>query len=196
VSTVAAARPAPPAPGAGVLGPQLRRLRLARAMTLDALAARVGLDKGYLSRLERGRKAPSIATLLRLSVALGAPVAELLGEALPEDAVHVTRAGRRRRGAADAAAHGLEMLTRGGAPLAASLVRPAGEFGADGAQDHAGEELVLVLEGAVELAFADRSFLLKVGDAADFPGHLPHRLRRAGTAPAVALVVVARGALG
>uniref|UniRef100_UPI0036F2AA57 helix-turn-helix domain-containing protein n=1 Tax=Siccirubricoccus deserti TaxID=2013562 RepID=UPI0036F2AA57 len=42
----------------GVLGPQLRRLRGVRGLTLDALAAAVGLDKGFLSRLERGRRRP------------------------------------------------------------------------------------------------------------------------------------------
>ncbi len=42
-------------PPAGALGPQMRRLRQARGLTLDALAEAVGLDKGYLSRLERGQ---------------------------------------------------------------------------------------------------------------------------------------------
>jgi transcriptional regulator with XRE-family HTH domain len=184
------ARAAPPA--SGVLGPQLRRLRQARGLTLDALAEAVGLDKGFLSRLERGRKSPSVATLLRLSAALGVPVAELLGEALPEDAIRVTRAARRRREAPGPASHGIEALTQGAAPLAAFIIHLAGEFAEDGPHEHEGEELLYVLSGAVELAFADRSLMLRQGDAAEFPGHLPHRLRRVGAAPAGVLVAVAR----
>ena len=170
----------------GILGPQLRRLRLSRGLTLDGLAAVVGLDKGYLSRLERGRKSPSVAALLRLAAALGVTVAELLGEALPEDAVRVSRAARRRGGP------GVEALTGGDAPLAAFLVHPGAEFAEDGPHEHEGEELLYVLAGRIELAFADRSMVLEAGDAAEFAGHLPHRLRRLGEAPAAALVAIAR----
>jgi transcriptional regulator with XRE-family HTH domain len=172
----------------GVLGPQLRRLRGARGLTLDALAAAVGLDKGFLSRLERGQKAPSVATLLRLSVALGVPVAELLGEALPADAVRITRAARR-----PGEAPGVEALTRGDAPLAAFIVHPGADFAEDGPHEHEGEELLYVLAGSIELAFTDRSLILGQGDAAEFAGHLPHRLRRIGAAAAAVLIVVARG---
>jgi transcriptional regulator with XRE-family HTH domain len=180
----------------GILGPQLRRLRQARGLTLDALAEGVGLDKGYLSRLERGQKAPSVATLLRLSASLGVPVAELLGEALPEDAVRVTRAARRRRSDAGPATHGIEMLTEGRAPLAAFIIHPAAAFAEDGPHEHEGEELLFVLEGRIELAFADRSLLLAAGDAVEFAGHLPHRLRRIGAEPAAVLVAVARAGRG
>ena len=180
----------------GILGPQLRRLRQARGLTLDALAEAVGLDKGFLSRLERGRKAPSVATLLRLSGSLGVPVAELLGEALPADAVRVSRAGRRRRSPGGATTHAMEMLTEGRAPLAAFIIHPAAAFAEDGPHEHEGEELLYVLEGRIELAFADRSLLLAAGDAVEFAGHLPHRLRRIGAEPAAVLVAVARAGRG
>lgn len=176
----------------GIFGPQLRRLRLERRMTLEALAEAVGLDKGYLSRLERGQKSPSVAALLRLAAALAVPVAQLLGEELPADAVRVSRAARRRRSAAAHGQHGVEALTRGDAPLAAFVIRLGPDFAEDGPHEHAGEEMLYVLHGTVELAFADRSLLLRDGDAAEFPGHLPHRLRRVGAAPAAVLVAVAR----
>ncbi|MDB5373250.1 MAG: hypothetical protein JWP04_1892 [Belnapia sp.] len=179
-------------PASGVLGPQLRRLRQARRLTLDALAEAVGLDKGFLSRLERGQKAPSVATLLRLAASLGVPVAELLGESLPQDAVRVTRAAGRRRSAPGAAGHGLETLTEGRTPLAGFIIHLSTGFAEDGPHAHAGEELLYVLSGRVELAFADRSLMLASGDAVEFAGHLPHRLRRIGAEPAAVLVAVAQ----
>jgi transcriptional regulator with XRE-family HTH domain len=175
------------------LGARLRVLRQSREMTLDALAEATGLDKGYLSRLERGMKNPSIATVLRLSEALEVPVAELFGERLAEHAVRVTRARDRLSvSPAGDSAHGIEALSRDGAALEAFVLHPAAEFSADGHAEHAGEELFFVLRGTVELRFADRGFVLEPGDCAQFPGHLPHRIRRVGAEPASALVAVAR----
>jgi transcriptional regulator with XRE-family HTH domain len=175
------------------MGARLRALRQSRELTLDALAEMASLDKGYLSRLERGQKNPSIATVLRLSEALDVPVAELFGERLAEHAVRVTRARDRLSvSPTGATAHGIEALSRDGSALEAFVLHPAAEFSTEGHAEHAGEELFFVLHGTVELRFADRGFVLEAGDCAQFPGHLPHRIRRVGTEPASALVAVAR----
>jgi transcriptional regulator with XRE-family HTH domain len=168
-------------PGAG-----LRSLRLQAGLTLDALAAATGLDKGYLSRLERGLKGPSIATVLKLSAALDVPVSQLFGEELSHDAVRIGRAEQRRRNAS------FEVLTQTDGALAAFIVHLDGAGGQDGLLDHDGEELLLVLSGTIELRFADRGFVLEPGDCAQFAGHLPHRLRQIGERPASAMVAVAR----
>ena len=60
---------------------------------LDALAARVGVHKGHLSRIERGQKAPSLATLEAIAMGLGASMSELFGEKAAADDVIVARAG-------------------------------------------------------------------------------------------------------
>jgi len=176
------------------LAARLGALRQERGLTLDALAEATGLDKGYLSRLERGLKGPSVATLLRLSQALDVSVAELLGERLAEHAVRVTRAASRLPGApAGGATHGLEGLTRDGSALEAFVIHPAAEFATDGPMaEHAGEELFFVLTGTIELRFVDRGVVLEAGDCAQFPGSLPHRLRRIGPGPASALIAVAK----
>ena len=46
-----------------MLGPRLRHIRQEKGLTLGALAAATGLDKGFLSRLERGSKRPSVEIL-------------------------------------------------------------------------------------------------------------------------------------
>jgi transcriptional regulator with XRE-family HTH domain len=178
---------------AAAVGARLRNLRQGRDMTLEALAEAAGLDKGYLSRLERGMKNPSIATVLRLSEALDVPVAELFGERLAEHAVRVTRVpDRLPLSSGTATAHGIEALSRDGAVLEAFVLHPAAEFSADGQAEHGGEELFFVVEGTIELRFADRGFVLEKGDCAQFPGHLSHRIRRVGEEPASALVAVTR----
>lgn len=72
-----------PAPDEGELpglGARLREHRLAGRLTLEAAAARAGLSPAYLSRLETGRRQPSLPVLLSLARLYGATVAGLLGE--------------------------------------------------------------------------------------------------------------------
>ena len=59
---------------AGV-GLNLRKLRAAKGLTLDRLASMSELTRGYISLVERGLKAPSIAALLRMATALDVNVA-------------------------------------------------------------------------------------------------------------------------
>ncbi|WP_164867893.1 helix-turn-helix domain-containing protein [Rhodovarius crocodyli] len=175
------------------LGARLRALRQAAGMTLDTLAEAAKLDKGYLSRVERGQKSPSIATVLRLSEALSVPVGELFGERVAEHAVRVTRKAERVTTVPDAGSH-FEALSRAGSALEAFILYPPAEFRPPAAASaHSGEELLLVLSGTIEMRFADRGFVLETGDCAQFPGHLQHRIRQVGEVRASALVAVARG---
>src|SRR5258708_16614169 len=59
---------------AGV-GVNLRKLRAAKGLTLDGLGSVRELTRGYISLVERGLKAPSIAALLRMAKALDVNVA-------------------------------------------------------------------------------------------------------------------------
>src|SRR5215218_6237230 len=61
------------------VGPRLRRLRGRRGMTLTALAARTGISKSTLSRLESGQRKPSLYLLLPLAEAYQLPLDELVG---------------------------------------------------------------------------------------------------------------------
>lgn len=66
------------------LGARLREHRLGSRLTLEVAAARVGLSPAYLSRLETGRRQPSLPVLLGLARAYGTSVSGLLGEAFTE----------------------------------------------------------------------------------------------------------------
>ncbi len=52
----------------------MRKFRLLQGMTLESLAERSGLTKGYLSRLENFRVSPSLPALSKIAAALGVPV--------------------------------------------------------------------------------------------------------------------------
>jgi len=56
----------------------LRAWREYRGLTLQALAALVGVSKPYLCQIERGKRAGTTATLQRLATALAVPFRALL----------------------------------------------------------------------------------------------------------------------
>lgn len=174
---------------------QIKAARRQRGLTLDQLAAQTALDKGYLSRVERGLKSPSIATVLKIAKALDVSVAQLFGETVDDDAIQVTRAHQRVRFDHPANLPGshFEGLTRviGRHGLEAFLMYPSDDFAADGQAEHHGEELLFVLEGRLEVRFADRTLTLDKGDSVLFPGHLKHEVRRIGKT-GCALIVVSR----
>jgi transcriptional regulator with XRE-family HTH domain len=173
------------------IGPRLRHLRLQKGYTVEALAAAAGLNKGFLSRLERGTKRPSIETVLRLSAALEVPVGQLFGEQTSADTVRISRAAGRNRVLEDPQAYSFELLTPKGSLMEAFLFHVGTEPTGNG-QRHDGEEMFLVLGGTVEMRTPDRTYVLEKGDCAYFPGHLAHQMRRLGSEPTTAVIAVAR----
>lgn len=68
------------------LGAQLRRLRLDRQMSQEALAERSGLNYKYIGRVELGKAEPGADVLVRLARALSVPIGDLFETILPPEA--------------------------------------------------------------------------------------------------------------
>ena len=56
----------------------LRAWRSCRGLTLEVLAERIGVSKGYLSQIEQGRKPGTLAVFRRLADALGVSIGDLV----------------------------------------------------------------------------------------------------------------------
>jgi transcriptional regulator with XRE-family HTH domain len=171
---------------------RLRSIRKQRGLTIEALAKRVGIDNGHLSRIERGEKTPSLGTLMALSKALGTSMAELLGDTVADGDVAVIRQSDRPTLRNDPRYRIEAVLpATNHRPLAIYVIEPGAEFlDHDELQEHAGFESILVLGGTVEIELADRLLSLSQGDCAAFDAKLRHRLRRAGSSHASALVMI------
>jgi transcriptional regulator with XRE-family HTH domain len=87
------------------LARKLRVLRAERGLTLREAAAATGVDKGTLSKIERGVSHPHDITLSRLARGYGIPVEELLDEPVLL-APGKTEAPKTGRSVADSAAEG------------------------------------------------------------------------------------------
>jgi len=78
---------------AQVVAENVRRVRVARGLSLSDLARRAGVAKATLVGLESGRGNPTVSTLAALAAELGVAVTALLRDpAAPT--VHVARAGQ------------------------------------------------------------------------------------------------------
>ena len=62
------------------IGNRIRQLRVKNGLTLEELASRCELTKGFLSQLERNLNSPSIATLEDITEALGSSLSDFFKE--------------------------------------------------------------------------------------------------------------------
>lgn len=69
------------------IGEKLKRLRIKNQLTLEELANRSELTKGFLSQVERNLTSPSIATLADILEALGTTLGEFFSEEKEEKIV-------------------------------------------------------------------------------------------------------------
>jgi|HubBroStandDraft_1064217.scaffolds.fasta_scaffold00060_11 transcriptional regulator with XRE-family HTH domain len=76
----------------------LRRLRVGRGVSQENLAVDAGIDRTYVSRLERMLENPTVAVLERLAEALGVPIAEFFIPPGPDDPLPQPLRGGRRAG--------------------------------------------------------------------------------------------------
>lgn len=163
---------------------------------MEELAHAVDVDKAHISRIENNRKPPSVAMLAQLAKALNTSIGHLLGETLDKAEIKVSRASElhvpaRSAPAAEAGEHRFVPLLHGKAvgSFEAFLVHPGSDPGTTDAR-HAGQEMLYIVAGTIQVMFPDHVVTLEQGDCIHFPGHLHHRLRRLGRRKAAALLVL------
>ena len=159
-----------------LIGARVRQHRTARGWTLDELTNRSGVSRRMLISIEHGEGNPSIATLLRISDALGVGLPVLVDVERPR-ALTVSAAAQ---------APVLWRGPRGGQALLVAGTEPPdvvelwewtlhpGEAHQSEAHSAGTRELLLVLDGRVDLRVGDRTDRLEAGDSAAFAGDVAH----------------------
>jgi transcriptional regulator with XRE-family HTH domain len=161
---------------ARAIGDRVRQGRNGRGWTLDQLAERSGVSRRMLVSIEQGAANPSIATLLLISDALGIGLPALV--ALDRSpGLRVTRAGtapvlwRGKLG-------GQAVLVAGTEPPDVTELWDwtLGPDESHSSEPHAAgtRELLLVLDGQLELRVGEQAEVLTVRDSASFAGDRPH----------------------
>lgn len=153
------------------IGAQVRRWRLERESTLAALAARSGVNVGYLSQIENDKASPSLATLAAIADALDVPAAWFL-MAESEPPLVVRAADRPVLRSANGA---VTAFVDGQASRDISVIEVSAPAGEEiGSHSHAGDEHHLVLDGRFRGRQGGHEVELGPGDYLRWDGAIPH----------------------
>lgn len=148
------------------IGPRLRALRRDRGLTLEAIAADSGISVSTLSRLESGKRRPTLDLLIPLArthrIALDQLVA---APATGDPRVHLTPL-RHKRGSV------LVPLTQypGRVQVFKQVLGPREPK----LVTHSGYEWLYVLAGRLRLILGERHYVLNPGEVAEFNTDEPH----------------------
>lgn len=177
---------------AGIVGHNLRRLRIRKGHSLERLAKLSGVSRAMLSQIELGRSTPTIGLLWKVTSALGVPFATLM-ENRSDHGTIVLRATEAK------------VLTSGDRSFTSRALFPFDgerrvEFyelrlapgGKEEADPHAQgtTENLVVARGEVEIAVGQEIHRLRTGDAILFEAGVPHVYRNLSTGEAVLYLVM------
>lgn len=166
-----------PEPGLdAVVGKNLRKLRDARGLTLDALANLSGVGRTLLGQVELGRTAPSVGLVWKLARAFDVPFSTLLAtnEEVRTTVLRSANANRLEDQDGRFASRALFPLhSRPTAEFYQLYVAPHSREDAQAHQPGTRENLV-VSAGTLDLVVNGEQFHLETGDAIVFSADVPH----------------------
>ena len=179
------------------VGALLKRLRSAQNLTLDDVAKRAGVSKSMVSQIERDHTNPTLATIWRLTNALGVSVEQVFrGEEPDAPAVELVRG------------HATPSITSADGKCLLRILGPlelAGrvewyEFEAKAGGALVSEphepgtvEHLTVLAGSLRVESGGRICEAAAGNTVRYRADTNHAIRNLGKAPAKALLVVILG---
>lgn len=173
---------------ATALGSQIRILRVATGTSGGALAARAGVSRSMLSRVERGLASPSVATLERIAGAMGVSISQFFADRTERfDFIHVP-AGRGIVVDSLVAATGgsyelLGHLMSGGLSVAPSLVQMDGLQAEPASLTQEGLKFIYMLRGRARYRYGSRGVGVGPGDALLFDASAVHGVTCVEEAP-------------
>ncbi len=190
---------APDPTDAELLGAEIREVRKARGLTLNALSDQVGCSTAYLSRIERGTARVSVDLLGRISGALDVDPTWFFPKRRgdgPLERRYIVRGADRRplSGMYTRSKEELgfedELLSStlsGQCYLLLSRFPPGAAAPPEPPEGYVfeGEQHGLVLQGQIELRLGDETIALEAGDSFSYPSVIPHRFRNRGDAEAL-----------
>ena len=148
------------------IGPRLRMLRRERGLTLEALAATTGISVSTLSRVESGRRRPTLDLLIPLARAHHVALDQLVAAPASGDPRVHLRPLRKERGSV------LVPLTQypGRVQVFKQVLTPRQPE----LVTHEGYEWLYVLAGRLHLILGAQDFTLRPGEVAEFDTTEPH----------------------
>ena len=160
------------------IGKNIKTLRLARNLTLESLAAKAGLTKGYLSKVENSKKSPPVSTLIVIAKALGITLSRIFGEENIAISCSIVRKKERQFMADTGTGFGYSYETLAhkypNKKMEPSILTIPADSKKSLVFEHDGEEMVLVLEGTMQFFHGGEEYILEPGDCVYYDSSVPH----------------------
>ena len=164
---------------------RLKRVRSRRGLTLTAVAARTGISKSTLSRLETGQRRPTLELLLALSHTYRVPLDDLVGAPEVGDPRVRLKPGRVKGRTV------LPLTRQPDGMQAWKIVIPTSKVDPE-PRTHEGHEWIYVLSGRMRIVVGDDDYVLGPGEVAEFDTSVPHWFGSTGQDVAEVLSIFSR----
>ncbi|MGI4769898.1 MAG: helix-turn-helix domain-containing protein [Janthinobacterium lividum] len=166
--------------GTASLGARVKALREAGRMSLRDAAARTGVSKSMLAKIEYGATSPTATVLGKIAEGFGVSISHLVGEPAKPDNVIVMRTseqpvfavpttGFRRRSLSPSFEGG------SGVDFVANSLPPGQSSGRFPPHRPGVDETLVVATGRLTLQLDDQSYDLEAGDSVFYRAHVSHR---------------------
>ncbi len=157
------------------IGSKLKRMRIQNGLTLEELASRCELTKGFLSQLERDLTSPSIATLADILEALGSSLSEFFHDSPQEQVVfHQSDFFEDERDGCTIRWIVPNTQKNDMEPVLVEIPEGGQSFSSG---PHNGEEFGYVLTGSVTLVTDTASYAVRQGETFYLDGKTSHYIR-------------------
>lgn len=182
------------------IGAKIKKLRLAKKLTLQAVAKETGFSPALISQIENNNVSPPIATLSKIAKFFDVKMSMFFSEEEEECRFEVVRAAERKQiprvisRAGTSQGYSYESLSfrkqnKKMEPFLLTVTEKAME---ENTYSHDGEEFLFVMKGEAELILDDNRIVLREGDCVYFDSALKHRLLSPSGEEVKVLAVVTR----
>ena len=175
------------------LAQRIKSRRLAKRLTLEEVAARTGLTRSWLSKVENFRVTPSLPALGQIAAALEVPVASLFEGLSDRPRLVVVRRDERQVIQRDKPRSHIRYeslaFKRPDRKMDPFLLTVPPDETKRPAMPHEGEEFLMVIAGRVDFEYEGELYKLSPGDSLYFDASGKHRLVNASKKPAEVLCV-------
>jgi transcriptional regulator with XRE-family HTH domain len=174
------------------VGPNLRRLRVKRGLSLERLARASGVSRAMLGQIELGQSIPTINLLWKISRGLEVPFSALVTAATARAASVLRAKGAKLLTSADGSFTSRPLTPINGPRSVEFYELRLAPLGIERAEAHAPgtTENLVVASGAVNISVSKSRHELKLGDSITFDADVAHSYENPNDEEAVMYLVM------
>ena len=182
------------------IGAKIKKLRLAKKLTLQAVARETGFSPALISQIENNNVSPPIATLSKIAKFFDVKIGLFFTEDEEECRYEVVRKSERkliprvisRAGTSQGYSYESLSFRKQNKKMEPFLLSVTEKVAEENTYSHDGEEFLFVMKGTAELLLEDERITLEEGDCVYFDSSLRHRLLSKDGEEVSVLAVVTR----